>query len=168
MSDMLATGEIDGVIGPRVPTPFVEGHPHVGWLFADPVAAAKEYYRRHAIFPIMHLIGIRRELVDRQPWLPAAVFKAFQQSKAIAVESLGDTSSSKVTLPFVEERLIEARALMGPDFWSYGVDPNRKTLDTFLRHHHAQGLSSRLLKAEDLFHPSTLETFKLSGARLRS
>jgi 4,5-dihydroxyphthalate decarboxylase len=161
LSQMLASGEIDGVIGPRVPTPFEQGHPHVGWLFADPVAAAKDYYKRTGIFPIMHIIGVRRELVDRYPWLPAAVFKAFEHAKAAAVESLGDTSSSKVTLPFIEERLIEARALMGDDYWSYGVEQNRKALETFLRHHHAQGLSSRLLKAEELFHPGTLETYKL-------
>jgi 4,5-dihydroxyphthalate decarboxylase len=66
-----------------------------------------------------------------------------------------------VTLPFVEERLTEARALMGEDFWSYGVAANRKTLDAFLKHHHGQGLSPRLLTAEELFHPATLETFKL-------
>jgi len=161
LSDMLGAGEIDGVIGPRVPTPFERGDPNVGWLFSDPVAAAKDYYKRTGIFPIMHLIGVRRELAVQHPWLPAAVFKAFERSKAVAVESLSDTSSSKVTLPFIEERLIEARALMGDDFWSYGVDKNRKTLETFLRHHHAQGLSSRLVKVEELFHPGTLETYKL-------
>ena len=81
--------------------------------------------------------------------------------KKIALEQLADTSATKVTLPFVEERLMEARALMGEDFWSYGVAPNRKTLETFLRHHHSQGLSSRLVTPEEMFHPGTLETFKL-------
>jgi 4,5-dihydroxyphthalate decarboxylase len=104
---------------------------------------------------------VRRDLVERHPWLPAAVFKAFEHAKAAALESLGDTSSSKVTLPFIEERLMETRALMGADFWSYGVEANRKTLETFLRHHHAQGLSPRLVKVEDLFHPTTFETYKL-------
>jgi 4,5-dihydroxyphthalate decarboxylase len=161
LSEMLGAGEIDGVIGPRVPTPFSRGHPHVGWLFPDPVAAAKDYFKRTGIFPIMHLVGVRRTLVEQHPWLPAAVFKAFERSKSMALEGLSDTSSTKVTLPFVEERLMEARALMGEDFWSYGVEPNRKTLETFLRHHHAQGLSSRLLKVEELFHPTTFETYKL-------
>ena len=82
------------------------------------------------------------------------MLKAFEQSKAIALEKFGDTSSTKVTLPFVEERLMEARALMGDDFWPYGVEANRKTLETFLRHHHAQGLSSRQVKVEELFHPA--------------
>jgi 4,5-dihydroxyphthalate decarboxylase len=161
LSSMLETGEIDGVIAPRVPTPFERGHPNVGWLFPDPVAAAKDYYKRTGIFPIMHLLGIRRELAEQHPWLPAAVFKAFVQAKAVALEQLADTSSTKVTLPFVEERLMEARALMGEDFWSYGVDANRKTLETFLRHHHAQGLSSRRVSVDELFHPATYETFKV-------
>ena len=160
LSSMLEAGEIDGFIGPRVPPGFGR-HPHIGWLFPDPVAAAKDYYKRTGIFPIMHLVGVRRELAERHPWLPGAVFKAFEQSKAIALEKLADTSSTKVTLPFVEERLIEARVLMGEDFWSYGVSENRKTLETFLAHHHSQGLSSRLVKAEEMFHPGTLETFKL-------
>jgi 4,5-dihydroxyphthalate decarboxylase len=161
LSDMLEAGEIDGIIAPRVPAPFERGDRNVGWLFADPVAAAKEYYKRTGIFPIMHLIGVRRELAEQHPWLPAAVFKAFDRSKAIAVERLSDTSATKVTLPFVEERVMEARALMGDDFWPYGVAANRKTLETFLRHHHAQGLSPRLLKVEELFHSGTLETYKV-------
>jgi 4,5-dihydroxyphthalate decarboxylase len=97
----------------------------------------------------------------KHPWLPGAVFKAFEQAKKVAIEQLSDTSATKVTLPFVEERISEARALMGEDFWSYGVAANRKTLETFLRHHHSQGLSSRLVTVEEMFHPGTLETFKL-------
>jgi 4,5-dihydroxyphthalate decarboxylase len=87
--------------------------------------------------------------------------KAFEQSKALALEALADTSATKVTLPFVEESLKAARDLMGPDYWAYGLEANRKTLETFLHHHHAQGLSSRLVKPEELFHPSTHETFKV-------
>lgn len=161
LSAMLEAGEIDAFVGPRVPSCFSRGHPHVGWLFSDPVAAAMDYYKRTAIFPIMHLVGVRRELAETHPWLPAAVSKAFERSKSIALEKLSDTSSTKVTLPFVEERLMEARQLMGEDFWPYGVAANRKTLETFLAHHHAQGLSSRQVKVEELFHPGTLETFKL-------
>jgi 4,5-dihydroxyphthalate decarboxylase len=79
----------------------------------------------------------------------------------VALAQLSDTSATKVTLPFVEERLNEARELMGEDFWSYGLHANRKTLETFLRHHHSQGLSSRLVTPDELFHPGTHESFKL-------
>lgn len=158
ISELLARGDIDGFIAPRPPA-IAAGN--IGWLFSDPVAAAKDYFKRTGIFPIMHLIGVRRTLAEQHPWLPAAVLKAFERSKALALAHLADTSATKVTLPFVEERLREARELMGDDYWSYGLAPNRKVLETFLRHHHAQGLSSRLLKPEELFHPSTHESFKI-------
>jgi 4,5-dihydroxyphthalate decarboxylase len=160
ISQLLADGEIDGFIAPRPPT-LAGRHPHIGWLFSDPTAAAKDYYKRTGIFPIMHATGVRRELAERHPWLPAAVLKAFDQAKAAALAKLSDTSATKVTLPFVEEQLKAARELMGNDFWSYGIAPNRKTLETFLRHHHGQGLSPRLVKVEELFHPSTHESFKV-------
>jgi 4,5-dihydroxyphthalate decarboxylase len=156
ISALLDRGEIDGFIAPRPPA--CVGNPKVGWLFADPVAAATEYYKRTGIFPIMHLVGVRRLLADAHPWLPAAVLKAFTQAKAAALTELSDTSSPKVTLPFVEERLKAACALMGNDFWPYGVNANRATLATFLRHHQRQGLSAHLLSVDEMFHPATYET----------
>ncbi len=161
ISGLLASGELDAVIGPRAPSCFRAGHPHVGYLYPDPQKAAAEWFRRTRMFPIMHLLGIRRTLAEAHPWLPYAVMKAFEQSKAIALERLGDTSATKVTLPFVEEQLQAARALMGEDYWSYGLAPNRHVLDRFLRQHHAEGLSSRLLAPEELFHPASLETHRI-------
>jgi 4,5-dihydroxyphthalate decarboxylase len=160
ISALLQEGAVDGFIAPRPPS-LPKNTPNVGWLFPDPVAAAKDYFKRTGIFPIMHLVGVRRTLAQQHPWLPGAVYKAFEQSKQVALDLLSDTSATKVTLPFVEERLMEARALMGDDFWSYGVDANRRTLESFLKHHHSQGLSPRLVKVEELFHPGALETFKL-------
>ncbi len=161
ISGLLERGEIDGFIAPRVPTFAGKTPPNIGMLFSDPIAAGKDYFRRTGIFPIMHVTGIRRELVEKHPWLPAAVFKAFEQSKAKCLEALEDTAATKVTLPFVEDQLRLAREFMGEDFWSYGLAPNRKVLETFLRHHHAQGLSSRLVAPEELFHPSTHESFSI-------
>jgi 4,5-dihydroxyphthalate decarboxylase len=161
ISALLEAGEIDGFIAPRPPTLMEQGHPNIGWLFPDPVAVAKDYFKRTGFFPIMHVVGIRRELAEKHSWLPGAVLKAFEQSKAAAMKKLSDTSATKVTLPFVEERLKEARDLMGDDFWSYGVGPNRKVLDYFLAQHHLEGLSPRRLSVDELFHPATYETFKL-------
>jgi 4,5-dihydroxyphthalate decarboxylase len=161
LSGMLERGEIDGIIGPRAPSSFERGDPNVGWLFPDPTRTASEYFRKTGIFPIMHVLGIRRELAAEHPWLPMAVFKAFEQAKTAALARLVDTSATKVTLPFVEEQLRAARQLMGPDFWSYGVAPNRHVLQSFLHHHHKQGLSQRPLEVEELFHPSTFESHKI-------
>jgi 4,5-dihydroxyphthalate decarboxylase len=160
ISRLLADGEIDGFIAPRPPS-LPRNTPNVGWLFPDPAATASDYFKRTGIFPIMHLVGVRRTLAEQHPWLPGAVFKAFSQAKDKAIDMLADPSASKATLPFLEERVAQARALMGDDFWPYGFEANRKTLEAFLRHHHAQGLSSRLVKPEELFHPGTLESFKI-------
>jgi 4,5-dihydroxyphthalate decarboxylase len=159
ISALLEAGEIDGFIAPRPPALVERGHPNIGWLFPDPVAVAKDYFKRTGFFPIMHVVGIRRTLAERHPWLPGAVLKAFEQSKQAALENLSDTSATKVTLPFVEEALTDARTLMGEDFWSYGVPQNRKVLDYFLGQHYAQGLSSRRVSVDELFHPATYETF---------
>lgn len=160
LSDMLADGEIDAMVTPRAPSCFARQAPHVGWLFDDPIAVAKDYYRRTGVFPIMHVLGLRRQLAERHAWLPAALLKAFNKSKSVALAKLSDTSATKVTLPFVEEQLAAARAFMGADFWSYGMEDNRATLETFLKHHHQQGLSTRSLNVEELFHPATHEAVK--------
>jgi 4,5-dihydroxyphthalate decarboxylase len=161
LSSLLEAGEIDGIIAPRPPSCFGKEGARVGWLFPDPVKAATEYFKQTRIFPIMHVLGIRHDLVERHPWLPAAVTKAFSRAKTVAIERLLDPSASKITLPFTEERVREARAMMGEDFWSYGLEANRHVLQTFLRHHHRQGLSPRQLTPDELFEPSSLEAFRI-------
>jgi 4,5-dihydroxyphthalate decarboxylase len=161
ISALLASGALDAVIGPRAPSCFERGHPDVGYLFADPQRTAADWYRRTRLFPIMHTLGIRRSLAEKHPWLPVAVFKAFERSKTMALLRLGDTSAAKVTLPFVEEQLLAARRLMGEDFWAYGLEPNRAVLTSFLERHHREGLSARLLAPEDLFHPASLELHRI-------
>ena len=161
LNHMLAEGEIDGLIGPRAPSCFTDGHPDVGYLFENPQQEAQRWYERTGMFPIMHLIGIRKTLADEHPWLPFSVYKAFEESKQLALTRLTDTSATKVTLPFVEDLLRSARQLMGHDFWSYGFEDNRHTLECFLKQHYAEGLSSRLVTPEELFHPGSLDKFKL-------
>jgi 4,5-dihydroxyphthalate decarboxylase len=161
LNQMLEAGEIDGIIGPRAPAAFEAGNPIVDWLWPNVAEVAADWYQRTGLFPIMHMLGVRRALVEAHPWLPFALLKAFEQSKQVALKRLSDTSATKVTLPFVEESLRRARTLMGRDFWPYGYTPNKATLDAFLGFHHQQGLSNRLVTADELFHPSTLEAFKI-------
>jgi 4,5-dihydroxyphthalate decarboxylase len=161
LSELLERGDIDGLVGPRLPACFGKPNARVGWLFPDPTRAAMDYFRRTSIFPIMHVLGVRRALAERHPWLPATIVKAFTEAKSAAWARLRDTSASQVMLPFLDEQLLSAQRLMGEDFWPYGLEPNRKALETFLRYHHEQGLSPRRLRAEELFHPASLETFKI-------
>jgi len=161
ISNLLATGELDAVIGPRAPSCFNQGHPKVKYLFDDPQASAAQWYARTKLFPIMHTLGVRKTLLEAHPWLAAALMKAFERSKEIAVARLTDTSATKVTLPFVEGHVLAARQLMGNDYWSYGFDKNEVALDRFLERHHSEGLSSRRLRPSELFHPASLESFKI-------
>jgi 4,5-dihydroxyphthalate decarboxylase len=156
ISALLARGEIDAMIGPRAPLGF-GSDPNIGWLYADTQAAATDYHRRSGIYPIMHLLGVRRELAAAHPWLPVALYKAFEQAKQLSMRQLADPSAPKVSLPFLEEHLQAARALLGADPWPYGVAANRPTLEAFVHHHHEQGLSARRMTIDELFHPSTYE-----------
>ena len=118
---MLRGGDIDAFIAPRVPPLAGKKNPNIGWLFPDPIAAGEGLLQAHRHFPDHARHRHPAQLVEQHPWLPAAVFKALEQSKAKCLEELEDTAATKVTLPFVEEQLRAARELMGEDFWSYGL-----------------------------------------------
>ena len=159
LSDMLVTGEIDALCTPRVPGPFTAGDPRVRRLFADVVGVEKEYYAATGIFPIMHVVVVRRDVYERHPWVAQSLYKALLAAKDEAYARLYDTSALRFTLPWLIAQFEEARALLGEDFWSYGLDRNRATLATFLRYHHEQGLSRRLFTPEELFAPESTEAF---------
>lgn len=161
LDELLRAGEIDGFIGPRSLRCFDEGHPNVGRLFDDGFSAASKHYERTGIFPIMHVLGVKKEIAEANPWLPGALLKGFSQAKAIAQQALQDTSATKVTMPFVEDTLTMARRLIGPEIWTYGVPGNEKVLDTFLDLHHRQGLSDRRMSVDEIFHPATYEAYSL-------
>ncbi|WP_404863511.1 ABC transporter substrate-binding protein [Georhizobium sp. MAB10] len=160
LNQMLIDGTIDGFIGPRAPMCFDEGFEKVDRLFPD-THAAEEWYRETRVFPIMHVLGMRRSLADAYPFLPGALLKAFSEAKAMAQKALSDTSATKVTMPFVEDNLRRAGVLMGSDIWTYGLNGNRETLATFLDYHYRQSLSPRKVEVEELFHPATLEAYSL-------
>lgn len=159
LADMLHTGEIDAFYGPRIPSSFYRGDGRVRRLFADPVAAEKEYFARTRIFPIMHVVAIRRELYDAHRWIAQSLLKAFTRARDLAYEAFLDASALRFMSPWLIQQAEADRALLGEDFWSYGLEPNRTVLETFLRYHHAQGLSPRLLRPEELFAPETLQSF---------
>jgi ABC-type nitrate/sulfonate/bicarbonate transport system substrate-binding protein len=158
LAAMLAEGEIDALCTPRVPSPFVAGDPRVRRVFSDVVAAEKEYYATTGIFPIMHVVVIRRDVYDRHPWVAQSLYKALLAAKNEAYGTVYDTSALRFMLPWLIPQLEEARDLMGKDFWSYGLDGNHETLATFLRYHHEQGLSKRPWTPEELFAPESTES----------
>jgi 4,5-dihydroxyphthalate decarboxylase len=161
LGEMLVAGDIDALVSPRPPASFTEGKGPLAWLFEDPAAAAADYFRRTGLFPIMHLLGLRRTLAEAHPWLPGSLLKAFRRARDLAMARLDENAALAVSLPFMVEEAARTRALMGADFWPYGVEENRATIEALLEHHHRQGLSPRRLTIEELFHPSTFERFRV-------
>ena len=161
LSEMLEAGEIDGYIGARAPSCFLRGAPNVGRLFDNYIEAEKDYFRRTRIFPIMHMVGIRRTLVEQHPWLAVSVYKAFLKAKALALKELDELCHLAVTLPWMVHHHNEAKALMGADYWPYGLDANKHVIETFSRYHFDQGLSKRKVAPEELFVASALDLSKI-------
>jgi 4,5-dihydroxyphthalate decarboxylase len=109
----------------------------------------------------MHIIGVRRSIYEKHPWVAVNLYKAFLESKKLAMYELSQIGHLFVSLPWSVMERDQTVALMGEDFWSYGAHENKKVLETFLRYHHEQGLSKRLVDMEELFAPSTLELTKI-------
>ncbi|MGH8940767.1 MAG: ABC transporter substrate-binding protein, partial [Actinomycetes bacterium] len=158
LSAMLAEGEIDALVTPRIPRPFVVRDPRVRRLFGDVIAAEQAYYAATRIFPIMHVVVIRRDVYERYPWVAQSLYKAFRLAKEDARDRLYDSSALRFMLPWLNQHVEEAEQLLGADYWSYGLEPNRDALATFLRYHHEQGLSERRLRPDELFAPESTES----------
>lgn len=161
LSRMLADGEIDGIMSARAPSAFVSGAPHVGRLFPDYKAREQDYYNRTKMFPIMHLIGIRRTLLERHPWIASSVYKAFCEAKDIALKEVRQMHVPIASLPWMEAEALETISLMGENYWRYGVQENLPEIDGMTRYSYEQGLAVRKLAAEELFAPSTLEISRI-------
>jgi 4,5-dihydroxyphthalate decarboxylase len=161
LSQLLADGELDAVISARQPSCVGTGHPLVRRLFPDYRAAERDYFRRTGVFPIMHAVGIRRDVLDRHPWLAASLYKAFVQAKRLADAEFAEVTALKIGLPWLTAEFDATREVMGNDFWPYGVEPNRKTLELMARYSHEQGLAVRPVAVEEMFAPSTLEEIRV-------
>ena len=151
LSAMLVNGELDGVVSARRPSCFVSGHPKVRRLFPDYRAAEHDYFRRTGIFPIMHALGIRRDIYDKNRWLAASLYKAFLKAKRLADAEFVETTALKIGLPWITAEYEATTEIMGQEFWSYGVDANRKTLATMARYSYEQGLAVRLVDVDEMF-----------------
>jgi 4,5-dihydroxyphthalate decarboxylase len=158
LAKMLASGEIDAVMANRPPSCFLEGHPSVGRLFPRWAEAERAHFAKTRVFPIMHVIGVKRHLVEDHPWLPLRLYDAFERAKAVALSDLEQTQALSVMLPWLTDAVADAKALMGDDYWPYGVSRNRTALEASIRHAFEQGLCPRPVSLAELFEASTLAT----------
>ena len=156
-SDLLADGDVDALFHAAEPRCYVEGHPEVGRLFIDYRATEQRYFKKTGIFPIMHAVAVRKAAMKKYPGLVRAAFDAYSGAKRQAFDRLTKLGWAYESLPWVGQELAETRAVMGDNYYSYGVEPNRKTLEALFRYSHQQGLCSRELTVEELFEPVMLD-----------
>jgi len=161
LNTMLVMGQLDAVITARAPSAFVHGDKRIARLFPNYREVEAEYYRRTGIFPIMHTVVIRREIYESNRWLARSLYRAFEQAKQVCYEDMFEVGALKVMHPWIVAEAEALRDLFGGDWWPYGLEPNRKTIETLLQYSFEQGLSKRLLNPESLFAPESLEMAKV-------
>jgi 4,5-dihydroxyphthalate decarboxylase len=153
LAEMLERGELDAVISAR--------DPGGARLFPDYIALELEYYRKTRIFPIMHVVVLRREVYEHDRWVAMNLLKAFEEAKHRSQARITEIGISHVPMPWLAEHARRWREVAGEDFWPYGIEQNRPTLEAFLQYAFEQGVSARRLKVEELFAPETLERAKI-------
>jgi 4,5-dihydroxyphthalate decarboxylase len=150
---MLAAGELDAVMSAReIPA---------RRLFSDYRAAEAEYWKKTRIFPIMHVLVIRRDVYERDRWVAMSLYQAFEEAKRRSMARVREFGLSHLPMPWLPDHLAQWRALAGEDFWPYGIEPNRRTLEAFFQYAHEQGVAKKRLRVEDVFAPETREQFKI-------
>ena len=155
LNRMLVEGEVDALIFPEMPTAFKQGDPRVRRLFEDAKAEEQRYYRATGLFPLMHTVVIKEELLERCPWVANSVLKAFRASKELAWRQMEDPR--RVSLAWLRELIEEQREILGRDPWPYDLPANRKALETMIRYSHRLGMIRRPMPPEELFFPQSLE-----------
>jgi len=156
-SDLLEAGNVDALCHAAEPRAFIQRHPKVARLFPDHRAVERAYFAKTGIFPIMHAVAIRQKIARDNPWLVKAVFEAYAEAKRLDYVYMAKSAWIFGSLPWYAQELEETRALMGDNFYSYGIGPNRKTLEALFRYSHHQSLAKRELTIAELFHPSSLD-----------
>ncbi len=161
LSRMLDDGEIDALFTARAPSSFTSGSPNVKRLFENYWEVEEEYFRRTAIFPIMHAVVLKRTIYEASPWVAMSLYKAAMVSKNMMLKSLQHTFALQASLPWLVHHLDHTRKVMGDDWWAYGIEKNRKTIEALCQYSFEQGLSARKMTIEELFAPETFDEFKI-------
>lgn len=161
LSEMLESGELDALIAARTPSPFLRGSCKVRRLFADPVREEQEYFRRTGIFPIMHTVVIRSDILESAPWVALSLYKAFERARRVALQGVAGAPALRYSLAWLQHYWAEEERLLGPDAWAYGLAKNRRVVETLSRYLLEQGLIEEIVPVDELFFPTTHEEAKI-------
>lgn len=161
LNEMIESGEIDAMMSPRVPSCFLHGSPNVCRLFPDYRQTEMAYFKKTGLFPIMHVIVIKRAVYEKEPWVAQTLYKAFCAAKDLCMRDLYDTNVLRISLPWTSAEYDATKELMSADYWPYGLALNEKNLETLNRYLFEQGLIKQTLNLSELFARETLEGFKI-------
>jgi 4,5-dihydroxyphthalate decarboxylase len=161
LNAMIESGEVAAMMSPRMPTCFLQGSPKVKRLFPNYREVEMEYFKKTGLFPIMHVIVIKRSIYESESWVAQTLYKVFCEAKDICMRDLYDTNILRVSLPWTSAEYEETRDLMTADYWPYGVEQNRKNLETLHGYLVEQGLIKQKLTLDELFAKETVEAFKI-------
>ena len=161
LSAMIAGGELDAVMIARPPSCFVKKHPDVARLFPDFQAEEMREFERTRVYPIMHVIALKRSILKEHPWVARNLLNAFEQSKNNSLERFAEMSVSRYPIPWLADSVTKLQEKYGHDLYPYGIEENRPTLETFLQYAYEQGIARRQAKPEDLFPPGIMVSVKV-------
>ena len=161
LNDMLAAGELDALIAAHPPSEFEAGSGRVVRLLSDHRSVEEAYYRETGIFPIMHVVALKRAVHERHRWVAMNLFTAFREAKRRAIERALDYNTPRYPVPWSPANAQRAEQIFGADFWPYGIEGNRRTLEAFLGFAHEQGVCERQLRPEDLFPEEVSAEFRV-------
>lgn len=163
LDSMLVSGELDAIIAPQMPPAFQSGDEAVARLFPDYPAVERAYYGKTRIFPIMHVVVLRKELFETHPWAAVSLYQAFEQARQNCMANLKVQEPPPLSVPWAHDFAQEVRGLMGEDFWPYGVEKNAREIDALCQYVCEQGLAPRKAEAGELFASNvmSLSTFRL-------
>jgi 4,5-dihydroxyphthalate decarboxylase len=161
LNQMLLEGDIDAVLAARPPDAFMKGDKRIKRFFEDFLEVESAYYKKTQIFPIMHAVAVRKHVLDKNPWVARNLFKAFEEAKKRSIERALDATATMFPIPWVSEHAARGLALMGDDYFPYGVEKNEKTLKAFLRWAYEQGVCKRHLSVEELFPKQMYSSYRV-------
>ena len=161
LTDLLIGGDVDAIISARPPRAFEQGDRRIRRLFADPQAAEEAYWSETGIFPIMHTVAMRPEVIENYPWAPRNLFAAFEEAKRRAMVRALDGNICRFPMAWSVDNAERARAMFGDDFWPYGIEANRRTLEAFLGFAHEQRVTERPVTPEELFPHEVRSLFRV-------
>jgi len=161
LNGMLVSGEIDAVLAARPPAAFIDGDPNIRRFFENYQEVETDYYRKTGIFPIMHAVAVRRDVLNKTPWVARSLLNAFEEARRRSIARALDGTVSLFPIPWANDYAKRGMDLLGDDYFPYGIEPNRKTLEAFLSYAHEQGVCKRLLTIEELFPKQLYTTHKV-------